>query len=39
MFSSTALLLLIVIALAWTALGALALIVLLCRDWKSKQLW
>lgn len=39
MFSSTALLLLIVIALAWTGLGALTLIVLLCKDWKTKQLW
>lgn len=39
MFSVTFLQVLIVTGLAWTGLGALALIVLLIRDWKRGELW
>ena len=30
---------LVITGLVWTALGALALIVLLIRDWKQGKLW
>lgn len=39
MFSSQFLFWFIAIALIWTAMGALSLIVLLIKDWKKKQLW
>ncbi len=39
MFTESLLHSLIVLALAWTALGALALIVLLIKDWKNGTLW
>ena len=39
MFSPTFLHFLIVIALGWTALGALALILLFVRDWVKGTLW
>tara|TARA_R110002096_G_scaffold4501_29_gene21251 strand:+ start:3687 stop:3806 length:120 start_codon:yes stop_codon:yes gene_type:complete len=39
MFSASFLQFLIVMALLWTTTGALALILLLIRDWKNKTLW
>ena len=39
MFSQSFLQALIVLALVWTALGALTLIVLLVRDLKRRNLW
>ncbi len=39
MFSSTFLQALVYLGLVWTGLGALALIVLLVRDWKRGELW
>lgn len=39
MFSSGFLQILVYVGLGWTALGALALIVLLIRDWKRGELW
>lgn len=39
MFSSAFLQFLVYLGLAWTGLGALALIVLLIRDWKRGELW
>lgn len=39
MFSSPFLVFIIVTGLIWTALGALALILLLARDWKNDELW
>ena len=39
MFSAAFLQTLVFLALAWTGLGALTLIVLLIRDWKRGQLW
>jgi hypothetical protein len=39
MFSSAFFQFIIVLGLAWTGAGALALIVLLVRDWKKNQLW
>ena len=39
MFPQTFLHLLINLALFWTWLGAVALIVLLIRDWKNGKLW
>ena len=39
MFSESFLHVLIVTALLWTALGAMALIVLLFKDWKNGTLW
>jgi hypothetical protein len=39
MFSLTFLQFLIILALAWTALGVLALISMLIRDWKQGTLW
>lgn len=39
MFSSAFLLFIVVTSLVWTAGGALALILLLIRDWKNGELW
>jgi len=39
MFSAGFLTALVLLGLVWTALGALALIVLLVRDWKRGELW
>lgn len=39
MFSQSFLHGLILLALAWTAIGALTLIVLLVRDWLQGKLW
>ena len=39
MFSASFLQILVVIALAWTALGALVLIALLIRDFVRGKLW
>ena len=39
MFSPTFIHFLIVIALAWTGLGALSLLILLVRDWAKGTLW
>lgn len=39
MFSSAFLQILVYVGLAWTGLGALALILLLIRDWKRGELW
>jgi len=39
MFSSSFFYGLVILGLTWTALGALALIVLLLKDWIKKQLW
>lgn len=39
MFSSAFLLFIVVASLVWTAFGALALILLLVRDWKNEELW
>ena len=39
MFSAGFLQFLVILGLAWTALGALTLIVLLIRDWKRGELW
>lgn len=39
MFSESFFTILIATGLIWTGLGALALIVLLVRDWKKGNLW
>ncbi len=39
MFSESFLQILILLALAWTALGAVTLVVLLLRDLKKRKLW
>lgn len=39
MFSSEFFYALVILGLSWTALGALALVVLLVRDWIRKELW
>ena len=39
MFSSDFFQFLIVLGLVWTGAGAVALVVLLARDWKNKNLW
>lgn len=39
MFSASFLQFLVLLGLIWTALGALALIILLIRDWKRGELW
>lgn len=39
MFSAGFLTFLVWLGLIWTALGALALILLLIRDWKRGELW
>lgn len=39
MFSPLFLQSLVCIAIAWTAIGAVLLLVLLYRDWKSGNLW
>lgn len=39
MFSASFLQLIVFLAIVWTALGALLLLVLLYRDWKSGNLW
>ncbi len=39
MFSSGFLSFLVMLGLIWTALGALALVLLLFRDWKKHELW
>lgn len=39
MFSEAFLHFLIVLALIWTALGAMTLVVLVIRDWKNDTLW
>lgn len=39
MFSSGFLHFLVMLGLAWTALGALALVLLLIKDWKRGELW
>lgn len=39
MFSSTFLFVLTIVALTWTGLGVITLLVLLFRDWKNKELW
>ena len=39
MFSQEFLLILAVVGLVWTGLGALVLISLLIKDWKNNNLW
>ena len=39
MFTSSFLAFIIVLGLGWTALAAVALTVLMIRDWHRKQLW
>lgn len=39
MFSSTFFYALVIMGLVWTALGALTLVILLVRDYKSGNLW
>lgn len=39
MFSSEFFYGLVILGLSWTGLGALALVVLLIRDWIRKELW
>lgn len=39
MFTTGFFQILILLGLVWTALGALALIVLLIKDWKRGELW
>lgn len=39
MFPESFLQFLVLLGLIWTGLGALALIVLLVRDWKRGELW
>ena len=39
MFSSAFLQFLVCLGLVWTGLGALALVLLLIRDWKRGELW
>ncbi len=39
MFSSAFFYFLVILGLAWTALGAVALVVMLIIDWKKGQLW
>lgn len=39
MFPAAFLQFLVILGLAWTALGALALILLLIRDWRRGELW
>lgn len=39
MFSPTFLQVLVYVGIAWTALGALTLVLLLIRDWKRGELW
>lgn len=39
MFTQTFLAILIQVALLWTGLGAVTLIVMLIRDWRNGQLW
>ncbi|GAA5482156.1 hypothetical protein Hsar01_01373 [Haloferula sargassicola] len=39
MFSATFLQILVYVGLTWTGLGALALVILLIRDWKRGELW
>jgi hypothetical protein len=39
MFSAEFLKLLVIVALTWTGIGALALLLMLFKDWKNKELW
>lgn len=39
MFSSPFFAITVAVSLAWTALGAVTLVLLLVRDWKNHELW